>query len=528
MKKKLVLIVLVTILASAQPGECSQVLRETIQSKVRQSDVIVTAKVKNIERGETLDKPPRQEWLALCSTQQVLKGEIPDRQISVAFLLSAKGIAIEPKPSSLAKGKTYILFLRHSGNVYRLITPYHGDIEIQTEYAAFDEDLKDDKEALKRATGSIDGVPCVTLSHDALIKKIKSLVSKENESLHRNMTVPREMVSEAKLERWSEVVNGLQGRLIVENKPNKYNETDLLDIILELKNVSTKSIAIQNNRDAVSFKLHELRGYAVPQTGYVKSGPVPYPQWATIPRDSYWGFSLYDWTVGIPGGGGTFIALPNNVWLLKEGEFILYGTLTTKGIGKDEPENAWSGELVFPPLRISVGDSSTVKYGLTPDRLWIKPPDNYTGTWTLWDHNGQKRYEINYKNGKYHGTFTTYHSNGQKQTEQQYKDYKADGLGRGWYSNGQKMYEINYRDDKQHGTWMHWYDNGQKQRHATYKDDEYHGPCITWYRNGQKRLEINYKEAKKHGLEASWDEHGNLNYMRYYENAQIVQRGSEN
>ncbi len=170
MKKKLFLIVLLMILASAKPVECGQVLRETIQSKVRQSDVIVIAQVQNVKPGKILAKQRSQEWHTLCSILQVLKGDISDKKIPVAFLLPVKGITIVPKPHSLAKGKTYILFLRQSGSSYRLITPYHGDIEVRQEYAVFDEDLKDDKEALKRSASSINDVPCVMLSHSALIK----------------------------------------------------------------------------------------------------------------------------------------------------------------------------------------------------------------------------------------------------------------------------------------------------------------------------------------------------------------------
>lgn len=526
MKKKLFLIVLLMILASAKPVECGQVLHETIQSKVRQSDVIVIAQVQNVKPGKILAKQRSQEWHTLCSIPQVLKGDISDKEIPVAFLLPVKGITIVPKPHSLAKGKTYILFLRQSGSSYRLITPYHGDIEVRQEYAVFDEDLKDDKEALKRSASSINDVPCVMLSHSSLIKKIKKLVSKENEALRRNMTIPHEVVLKEKLERWSNPVNGLLGRLVVKNKPNKYNETNLLDIILELKNVSAKPIAIQNNRDAVSFKLHDLRGYDIPQSGYVRSGPVPYPQWAVIPRDSYWGFSLYDWAVGIPGAGGTFIALPNHVWLLKEGEFILHATFAIKDIGEDRPENAWSGKLILPPLRISVGNGSSAKYGATPDLLWLEPPKNYNGTWTVWDRNGQKRYEIDFKNGKYHGTFTTYHSNGQECTQQDYRNHKAHGPGRGWHPNAQKSYEITYKNDKPNGTWIHWYDNGQKQCKREYKNGENHGTYTIWHRNGQKRLEINYKDGKKHGIEASWDEQGNVNYIRDYENGKILRQDS--
>ena len=522
MNKKLFLIVALVILALAQSGQCGQVLHETIQSKVRQSDVIVIAQVQNVNPVKILEKQRKREWHALCSTQQVLKGNVSDKEISVLFMLPLKGITIEPKPHSLAKGKTYILFLRRKGGSYILFTPYHGDIEVSPEYAVFDEDLKNDKEALKRSASSINGVPCVMLSHDALIEKVKKLVSKENEALHHNMTIPPEPVLEEKSERWSNTVNGLRGRLILKNRLNEYNETNLLDVILELNNVSTKPIAVQNDRDAVSFRLDELRGYAVPQAAYVKSGPVPYPQWATIPRDSYWGFSLYDRTVGIPGGGGTFIALPNNVWLLKDGQFILHATFTVKDIGEDRPQNAWSGELVLPPLRISVGDGSGLKYGLRPDLLWIEPPGNYTGMWTVWDRNGQKRYEINYKDGKYYGTFTTYHSNGQKSTQQDYIAHNAHGPGRGWYPNGQKSYEITYKNGEQHGTWIHWYDNGQKQCERDYKNGEHHGTVTIWHRNGQKRLEVNYKDGKKHGLEASWDEQGNVNYMRHYENGEIL------
>jgi len=487
----------------------------------------VIAKVQNVEPGRTLDKPRRQQWLALCSIQQVLKGDISDIELSLAYLLPPRGIAITPKPHSLAKGKTYVLFLRQKQNLYTLITPYHGDIEVRKEYAVFDEDLKNDKEALKRSVSSINGVPCVTLSHDALVNKIKKMVRAENEALRRNMTMSRKVITQEDSERWSDVINGLQGRLVAKNKPNKYNETNLLDIILELKNVSTKPIAIQNDRDAVSFKLYDLRGYAIPQAAGGRSGPVPYPQWAIISRDSYLGFSLYGYTAGIPGGGGLFIALPKDTWLLKEGEFILEATLTIKDIGEDRPDNAWLGEIVLPPLRISVDDNSTVKYGVTPDSLWIKPPKNYTGTWTVWDRNGQQRCEINYKGGKYHGTFTTYHSNGQKMCVQNYKNHKIFGRTVGWHSNGQKSYEGSFKNGVQHGTWTHWYENGQKWSERQYKSGENHGTHTTWYKTGQKQREVNYKDGKKHGLEASWDKQGNVNYMRHRRNVKILRPGSE-
>jgi len=527
MDRKLLLLVLLTALVLAQMGKCGRVLHETIQSRVRLSDIIVIARVQTIKPGKMLPKQRSREWHALCSIQHVLKSGLSEREVSVMFVLAETGITIAPKPHGLAKGKTYILFLRQHGGSYRLITPYHGDMEVGRKYPVFDEDLKNDKEAIRRSVSSINGVPCVMLSHDVLTEKIKKLVSKEDEALRHNMAIPRAPILEEKSGRWSSPVNGLRGQLYARNKPSKYSKTTLLDIVLELKNVSREPIAIKYDQDALSFKLHDLRGYSIPQSGHVGSGPVPYPQWAVVPRDSYRGFSLYDRRVGIPSGGGTFIALPNHhVWLLKEGEFILHATLAVKDVGEDRPENTWSGKLMLPPLRISVGGSSTAKYGATPDLLWLEPPRNYNGTWTVWDRNGKKRYEIDFKDGKYHGTFATYYSNGQKSTEQENRNHKAHGRGRGWHPNGQESYEITYENGEQDGTWIHWYDNGEIQSRREYENGEYHGTYAIWHRNGQKRLEINYKNGKKHGLEASWDEGGSVNYMRHYENDRVLQQDS--
>ena len=529
MNKRLLVIALLTTLVLAQTGKSGRVLHETLQSRVRLSDVIVIVRIQNVKPGKILPKQQSHQWHARCSIQQVLKGGLSDSEVSAMLVLPVKRVTITPEPHGLAEGKTYILFLSKDGSSYRLITPYHGDMEVDREYAVFDEDLKNDKEALRRSVSSIEGVPCVMLSHDALMEKIEVLVGKEDEALRHNMTIPREMVSDEKSTRWSNPVNGLVGRLVVRNRPNKYSETSLLDIILELKNISTKSIAIKNDQEAVSFKLQDLRGYDIPQSGSARTGPIPFPQWAVIPRDSYWGFSLYDRGVGIPGGGGTFIALPNHhVWFLKEGEFILHATLTVKDVGEDRPENAWSGRLVLPPFRISVGSSPRTRFGTTPDLLWIEPPKSYSGKWTVWDRNGKKRYEIDYKDGKYHGTFITFDSNGQRRTQQENRNHKAHGPGRGWHLNGQKSYEITYENGEPDGEWIHWYDNGQIQSKHQYKNGKYNGTYAIWHRNGQKRLEINYKDGKKHGLEASWDEGGSVNYMRHYENGKVLRQDSHN
>ncbi|MEI8195325.1 MAG: hypothetical protein WCI73_05400 [Phycisphaerae bacterium] len=100
----------------------------------------------------------------------------------------------------------------------------------------------------------------------------------------------------------------------------------------------------------------------------------------------------------------------------------------------------------------------------------VKPAGDFTGLWVTWHVNGQKAYEIQYRNGKHDGMFTSYWDNGSKCYQQHVKGGIADGPDTGWYKSGKKMYEGQYKDDQQDGTWRHWYENGQLSLEATYKN----------------------------------------------------------
>ena len=52
---------------------------------------------------------------------------------------------------------------------------------------------------------------------------------------------------------------------------------------------------------------------------------------------------------------------------------------------------------------------------------------------TAWYENGQKRTEINYKNGKKEELQTRWHENGQKRSEANWKNGKKDGIGQYTY-----------------------------------------------------------------------------------------------
>ena len=78
-----------------------------------------------------------------------------------------------------------------------------------------------------------------------------------------------------------------------------------------------------------------------------------------------------------------------------------------------------------------------------------------------------------------------------------------------WYKNGQKKQELNNKDGKQNGLHVRWYENGQKAREANFKDGKYDGLWVAWHKNGQKREEANFKDGKPvEGYEKFWNSKG--------------------
>ena len=61
------------------------------------------------------------------------------------------------------------------------------------------------------------------------------------------------------------------------------------------------------------------------------------------------------------------------------------------------------------------------------------------------------------------------HGNGEKKFELNFKDGKKEGLEAKWYANGQKNREVNYKDGKRDGLYVMWYEDGQKAREANFK-----------------------------------------------------------
>jgi len=63
------------------------------------------------------------------------------------------------------------------------------------------------------------------------------------------------------------------------------------------------------------------------------------------------------------------------------------------------------------------------------------------------------------------------------------------------YENGQKKAEVNFKDGKQDGKLTEWHENGQILAEATYKDGKIEGKRTWWHKSGEIYSEANYKDG---------------------------------
>ena len=83
------------------------------------------------------------------------------------------------------------------------------------------------------------------------------------------------------------------------------------------------------------------------------------------------------------------------------------------------------------------------------------------------DEKIQKEFEYSYifvgdEENPYTGKIIAKYANGEKKWEVNYKDGVKEGIQTDWYSNGEKMLEGLYTNGKKEGTWIRWDEDGNK------------------------------------------------------------------
>ncbi|MGG5505676.1 MULTISPECIES: toxin-antitoxin system YwqK family antitoxin [unclassified Myroides] len=116
-----------------------------------------------------------------------------------------------------------------------------------------------------------------------------------------------------------------------------------------------------------------------------------------------------------------------------------------------------------------------------------------------------------YKQGE-HIQATTFYPNGNKEYDIQFKDNKENGFWRYYFYNGQLNYESYRKDGLQEGKSISCYENGQLKSETSYKNDIQIGESRSYYNNGV--------------LRAKYDSLGNGFY--YYIDGKVLRKKEKN
>ena len=139
------------------------------------------------------------------------------------------------------------------------------------------------------------------------------------------------------------------------------------------------------------------------------------------------------------------------------------------------------------------------------------------GPVTRWYETGQKGLVVEQKDGKLHGKWTqwgglfgfggnVWYGWDRERTHH----LNLHGRYTVWDENGQKRQEAEYKDGKRHGTGSYWWDKSVKWYECEYRAGKRHGKCTERHQNGQKKTEGEYYDGQL-VKETCWNERGQAN-----------------
>ena len=131
--------------------------------------------------------------------------------------------------------------------------------------------------------------------------------------------------------------------------------------------------------------------------------------------------------------------------------------------------------LIITALMLVVGCSKepiNIDELVERDGIWHSKDTNkpYSGKAVEYLENGQKYYEVTFKDGKEDGKWTEWHDNGQKKSEVTYKNGEKDGLWTEWTWDGHKRIEGTFKNGEKDGLWTTYFAKGRKFSEQTFKD----------------------------------------------------------
>jgi hypothetical protein len=156
---------------------------------------------------------------------------------------------------------------------------------------------------------------------------------------------------------WSDPVDGLRGRLVIEYGPD-FEGAEIALVYLELQNVSD-SAGIKDlwfdETHQFKWQLQDEKGNPVPRTYPPMSVFSDLGHWMGLPFDSTLRFRVSVSGYGIIPNGGIALQLPSGFfWQVprkKEGSYYLSATFSSVP-AKEERKRSWKGTLVLPKVML--------------------------------------------------------------------------------------------------------------------------------------------------------------------------------
>jgi hypothetical protein len=175
---------------------------------------------------------------------------------------------------------------------------------------------------------------------------------------------------------WSRPVDGLQGRLVVYRRLNRtrlYQYTGRLDLLLEVRNVSSKPLGIDfyytgGDSKALQCRVAGPKGKPVARTtGFKRRRPATTSCVMVLQPGRRQGIMVPGWN-GVLAGSLPPFSLDlggDKVWTFspQDGPFTIRGTLTIDRSTQCDhsPNGCWRGTLQLPPVQVPLANRNKVK-----------------------------------------------------------------------------------------------------------------------------------------------------------------------
>ena len=126
-----------------------------------------------------------------------------------------------------------------------------------------------------------------------------------------------------------------------------------------------------------------------------------------------------------------------------------------------------------------------------------------------------------HRNDRFDTDFS-FNKNGLLQSVENHKDGELHGQVTIWNEDGQKKFERSYKDGKKDGVWSWWFDNGQIESIKNYKAGKLDGEFTDWVKNGNMFSKGSYKNNQSHGLWTYWNNKNQKTEIREYDNGKLI------